>query len=542
LAFLAPLFLGGLALLVAPWLIHQIRRPEREITRFSSLMFVPQTRKEVIERRRLQHILLMLMRMAMLTLLALAFARPYWRNPAAAGASTQGAAWHIILLDASYSMGDSGWFEQARAKALSIVASLGPADRVGVIVFDRTPKTVAPLVSDENPSAGSPAAARQAIESAQLSEETTAYVPALEAAQAMFASVESQSARAAERFVIHLISDFQRAGLPDKNNRWKLDPRCELRCIEVGRAGSENCAIEDVSVQEPKQGELQVRGKVRNWSKALKASREIKLMGHGQENARTALTIEPGAARQVAFRIPVAGAPSFEGWLELNGDPLALDNRRYFVRQAAAQRRVLLLASEDSERSRSATRFLSSALPPKSDLPWRLEIQAPSSAKDTLLNEDKRPSILVVADLDRLTAEIAKSIQRYVETGGRVLLMVDLSDKSDMSDLSDSSDALNKEILSRWGIRADGPRGSEKREGQFIQLSWIDFDHPIFFPLRGPQFNDFSTVHFYNHQRLSVVKSQVDTGTAENPRVIARFEPDSEGKEWPAMIEARAGE
>jgi len=76
LAFLAPLFLGGLALLVAPWLIHQIRRPERQTTRFSSLMFIPPTRKEVIERRRLQHILLMLLRMAMLVFLALAFARP----------------------------------------------------------------------------------------------------------------------------------------------------------------------------------------------------------------------------------------------------------------------------------------------------------------------------------------------------------------------------------------------------------------------------------------------------------------------------------
>ena len=52
LALMAPLFLAGIGLLLAPYIIHQIRRPEREPLKFSSLLFIPNVSQEVIERRR----------------------------------------------------------------------------------------------------------------------------------------------------------------------------------------------------------------------------------------------------------------------------------------------------------------------------------------------------------------------------------------------------------------------------------------------------------------------------------------------------------
>jgi len=550
LAFLMPLFLGGLALLAAPYLIHQIRRPERETTRFSSLMFIPQTRKEVIERRRVQHILLMLIRMAMLTFLALAFARPYLRSHATAGAvAPAAAAWHVVLLDASYSMGTNGWFDEAKAKALSIMDSLGPGDRMGAIVFARAPRTVAPILSNEDPAAGSPASARAAIESAQLSEETTAYAPALQAAQAMLESAESRSATPPARLVVHLISDFQRVGLPEKTNRWKLEPRIELRCVEVGKPGGANCAIEDVSVRETKPGELQVRGRVRNWSSAQKVLCAVRLIAQGGgADSRTSMTVEPGAARQVSFRIPINPASDFEGRLELDDDPLPTDNRRYFTRQAARQQRVLLLADDPSSGAESAGRFLSSALPPKSDLPWRLEIQPATKAGDFLLNDEQRPAILIAGGLRRLTPAAAEAIRRYAETGGRVLLTLDQpppptsSISSIPSIPSISSDILNKALLSPLGLRWDGPLHSERSDTRFALISWADFDHPIFLPLRSPQFNDFSNVRFYNYQRLSLPAASADPKGEETPRVLARFEPDADGRQAPAIVEASVGD
>ena len=113
LAWLAPLILGGLAFLGLPWLIHQIRRPERDTVRFSSLMFLPSAHKRVIERRSVQHLLLMLLRMVLLLLLALAFARPS-QMYLAATPSPAGAGAHMILLDTSYSMRCKAWIHSRR--------------------------------------------------------------------------------------------------------------------------------------------------------------------------------------------------------------------------------------------------------------------------------------------------------------------------------------------------------------------------------------------------------------------------------------------
>ncbi|MCX8036394.1 MAG: BatA domain-containing protein [Candidatus Sumerlaeia bacterium] len=529
-AFLAPVFLAGLALLVAPWWIHQIRRPEREPVRFSSLMFIPQTRREVIERRRLQHILLMLLRMGLLALLALAFARPYLRKPAAAAVPAEGAAWHVILLDTSASMGRR--FETARTRARAIADSLDAADRAGVIVFSRTPRMLAPLADAGNPEAGSAASARRAVAAAQLTEESTAYVPALQAALAMLQSAEGQSGAPAARQVIHLISDFQRAGLPEKTGGWKLPARVELRCVDVGGPEQAGCAIEDVSVRAGGADEVRVLGKVRNWSKSGEAVRNVKIVVGGREIARSSVTLAPGAARQVAFRVPVPPASSLEGWLEIEDEQPGAGKQRYFVWQAPSRQRVWLLSGAEGGPERTAVRFLRSALPTDGDLPWRLEVRSPEQAQAGLADSAVRPSILIVENFDKLSPEACTAVLGYIESGGRALLSVDASG---------SLDAANKVLLERLGVRAEGTFRSGKNESQFMLLGWIDFDHPVFHPLRSPEFNDFSAVRFYNAHRLALVNESAAPAEENGPRVLARFEPDSNGREWPAIIETYAG-
>ena len=132
-AFLTPLILGGLSLLALPWILHQIRRPEREPHVFSSLMFVPNIKKEIIERRRLQHLLLMLLRMLVLLLLVFAFSRPALWSYIPLDVPDE-AEWHVILLDTSYSMGAQNHFARAREEAIRILDDLRPGQS-RLIVF-----------------------------------------------------------------------------------------------------------------------------------------------------------------------------------------------------------------------------------------------------------------------------------------------------------------------------------------------------------------------------------------------------------------------
>src|SRR5512133_2459728 len=102
--FLTPWFLGGLALLAVPLLIHLTRRDRATPVPFPSLMFVRRMPQPSTARRRLRDLPLLAMRALALALLATAFARPLLDRARAAAAAGTGGRELVVLLDRSASM------------------------------------------------------------------------------------------------------------------------------------------------------------------------------------------------------------------------------------------------------------------------------------------------------------------------------------------------------------------------------------------------------------------------------------------------------
>ena len=63
-SFLSPLFFVGLAALAVPILVHLIQRERKDLVPFPSLMFLQRIPYQSVERRRIQHWALLLMRAA----------------------------------------------------------------------------------------------------------------------------------------------------------------------------------------------------------------------------------------------------------------------------------------------------------------------------------------------------------------------------------------------------------------------------------------------------------------------------------------------
>src|SRR6266581_2384211 len=95
-SFLAPLFLLGALAVALPVVFHLIRRTTRERTPFSSLMFLSPSPPRLTRRSRLEHILLLLLRCAIICLLALGFARPFLKK--ALPPAPPSAARRLLLL------------------------------------------------------------------------------------------------------------------------------------------------------------------------------------------------------------------------------------------------------------------------------------------------------------------------------------------------------------------------------------------------------------------------------------------------------------
>lgn len=526
LSLLAPLFLAGLALLGVPYLIHQIRRPERDPVPFSSLLFIPNVPRKVIERRRIQHILLMLLRMLLFLLLVLAFARPYWKIFATTE-SVDSDARHLILIDTSYSMATAGVFPDATRKALKILSSIDKAEPVGVIAFDRSPHLIAPIHTSGDPEAGSHERAEEAIEGLETTEESTQYLPALQFAQSILTSIPTGQDEARQRFIVHLISDFQRSGLPEEHTGWKLAPSIELDPVQVHAPDAVNHAITEISVRRNSDGQLRILGKVKNWSKRVGGGSppdlEVRLFLNGEEEAANTLSVKGGNASQTAFTVDQAGAVS--GWLELGGDDLEADNRRYFTWNPKGKKSVVLLADARSPQSSRqekwpALRFFQQALAPGPRLPWAVE----TVSQDDLAGQLQAavPDAVIACDLDGLIPQTAQTLLEYLRAGGQLLLL--LNQTFDI-------DSLSTTLLAPIGIQATGPQFEEIRQARFQSLSWVDLEHPIFTPFTGTQFNDFSFVRFHNYFLL---KQTDPNGTGM--RILARLEDDT-----PAIVEVTAG-
>ena len=81
--FLAPWFLAGAAAIGLPLWIHLLQQYRSTPHPFSSLMFFERRTQSSIKHRRLRYLLLLSLRVALLILLALAFANPFVSRTAA---------------------------------------------------------------------------------------------------------------------------------------------------------------------------------------------------------------------------------------------------------------------------------------------------------------------------------------------------------------------------------------------------------------------------------------------------------------------------
>src|SRR5580698_3049115 len=98
--FLAPWFLAGLAALGLPVFVHLLRKQTTVPRPVSSLMFFEQGTQSSVRHRRLRYLLLFALRVLLVLLLALAFARPFFRH------KTMPASDKLLLVavDDSFSM------------------------------------------------------------------------------------------------------------------------------------------------------------------------------------------------------------------------------------------------------------------------------------------------------------------------------------------------------------------------------------------------------------------------------------------------------
>ena len=505
-SFLAPFFFLGLAALAVPVLIHLTQRERKTVVEFPSLMFLRKIPYESVQRRRIRDWLLLALRLAALTMIVAAFARPFLRGTQLA-AAPGGARDIIVLLDRSYSMGFGDTWARAQRAAANAISSATPADRISIVMFADGAEVAVRSTPDRSRAVAE-------INAATPGPGSTKYGPAIKLAGSMLAE-----SLLPKREVI-LVSDFQRGGwLPDDTLR--LPGGTTLTPVPVEPVDGVNLALTPVTlVRQTVQGQerVEVHAGALNRSATTVNDVGLQLEIEGRIVQALKVSLAPNASAAVVFAPVAVAAVNTHASIRLSDDPkgsmagaprqdaLARDNIFYFVLSPSAPVPVMVVGQ--SGRSDSGL-YLSRALG-IGDAP---RFDGSSQSSDGLGAEVLTKSRLVILNDVSVPDPLAQRLSAFVEGGGGLLILA-------------GPRASWPGSRTAW-LPASIENPVDRTRGAPAKLSAIDYGHVVFEPFRSPRSGDFSTARFYSYRGLKAAKDAT---------VLARFDTGE-----PALVERNAG-
>lgn len=495
--FVAPLVLIGLGVLAVPVVIHLIQRERKRVVQFPSLMFLRRIPYQSVRRRRIRDVTLLMMRLAALALIVAAFARPFFRRPALAAATQNGAREAVILLDNSYSMEYGDRWQKARAEAKKAIDALNAGDRASLVLFSTGANVSVRSVTDRG-------RLKAGLASAKTGPGATRYAPALKLAGSLLS--ESPLPR---REVI-LISDFQRVGWEQSAGKddVKLPERTVLSAVNVASGETSNLAVTPISLQRSRfenHDRLAVTAGVVNHSAQAASRVPLTLELDGQPIQTLMADIAPHGSASVTFAPFTVASRNMRGVVRLPDDGLKRDNVFDFVVSPSQPVHVTIVDRAGAE---SESLYLSRALAIGEDPRIELTMRTP----ETLSDADLRASGVVILNDIQVQDALADRLVRFVTAGGGVLVAAGPN--------------------AAWPAHAGNVVPAtldtivDRTAGTPLRLGGLEFSHPVFELFRAPRSGDFSAARFYGYRAV----------TQPSGQVLARYDDGA-----PALLERKTG-
>ena len=474
--FASPAMLGWLAAAALPWLINLWSRRRHVEIPWAAVDLLLTAVQERSRRLRLRELLLLALRTAILVLVALAAARPLWRQSTAAGL-VAARTHHVIVLDQSFSMAtraqDSSRFERAKARARQIVEDAPAGDAFTVIAWSETADNTLGRPTFE------PAAALAAIDSLEPLD-TIANLPA--AARAVDAAVTAAKKEfpGLTRTRTVYISDLglntwsaeltKTAGAPTKIPSGSLPlagragegvgsgytlqsplpnpprqgegtgradenqslPREDSRFLanaiieSVDEGARSNFAITNITLDPPLpilDRPITINVQLKSFNAKAPTTLNVELLLDGARLGQQSATLQPNAEATLRFetRLVDPGNHVFEARLPEDADLLAVDNRRWLSLEATRGPRVLCVADEAG-----GAEDVARALNPR----YREGASEDAISVETITTAGLASADLpaydaiFLANIAELSAREQRLLDRYVANGGAAVIIL----------------------------------------------------------------------------------------------------------------------
>ncbi len=398
---LAPAFLFGALAVGVPLYLHLLRRNTSTPLPFSSLMFFERRPQSAVQRRRLRYWLLLALRLAVLLMLALAFAEPYVSR-SIAGIVPEKLM--LLVVDDSFSMRAGMRLEEAKRQALALLDQRRSGDRAQVLSLGAQVHVLTQATRDTR-------SLREALESIQPGDSRASF--------GTLASVVRSIADSEKVPVeVHLFSDLQRTGMPPSFGEMALPATVSLQLHAVGASPSPNWTVESVAaprqVWDPRTAHIQA---VIAGYGTPAAARTVSFIINGKTVSTQRINV-PASGRATAEldSLDLPYGPS-RGSVRIDAaDTLAADDELLFVIERSDRKIGLFIHQPADTRS---PLYFGSALTAAAQTSVALD----KVTVDQLAYTDPAQySFVIVSDVESLPSGFADRLLQYVRRGGSALV------------------------------------------------------------------------------------------------------------------------
>ncbi len=420
--------LAGLLGIGLPVLVHLLSRRKFDIVDWGAMQFLELSQK-TRRRLKLEELLLLLLRMGLIALVALALARPWISGGIFSRLVSNKARDVVFVIDGSYSMGWEGGVETPQSAAIKwahgFLEALNPGDTISIIDARDLPREVLDPTQDFG-------VVRETLDNLP----TPSGSSDLPAAMNRAVQVLSRTSNLAREVIV--LTDRQKipwdAGddslwrrFDDLLTQPTVRPRVWVVDVLPGVEDKQNFGVaelklsRDLSVPD---FPLRIQTVVRSYGGAKQQSRRVHLEVNGQRITEKTIscTVPAGGEAPVEFEVKL---PSVGSWLlsvVLDSDELPGDNRADAAITVADAVPVLIVdGSWSADPTERDSFFAQAALTgSENNKPWVLARSVSSTAFQTADLDDVQAVIL--ANVPTLHDQQVGALKDFVARGGGLLI------------------------------------------------------------------------------------------------------------------------
>ena len=480
--FLNPAVLFGLLAASIPVLIHLFNLRKLNKIEFSTLAFLKELQKNSIRKIKLKQWLLLALRVLIILLLVLAFARPTLEGVAIGGTTSAAKTTGVFILDDTFSMSvvdpDGSYINQAKESIEELLRNLQEGDEVALLlVSDKMKDEIKPStnltelskrVDEVNPSNSSGYLHDAVVKASEILSESDNF-----------------------NKEIYIFSDFQSSKILKEGSLSSLsqllDEKVKIYSFDYSGKDIYNIGIDDIKVETQifeKDKPVIFNVTITNYSSGSVNNLVVSLFINNERIAQQSVTLEPGSSSVLTMEVIVKEAGYNDVFAEIEDDDIIQDNRRYTTLFIPDKIPMMIFYEDEAD-----VQFVDLALT-SSGSDETFNISRKTLRQLSSVNLNQYDMVFIVG------SEISESerLKQFVENGGGLFLVP--GSKTTSESFQKMLNVFNLPIVK-------GFFGEAGKKDNPVSFDKVEYDHPLFSNLFTKETKkNIESPDIYRHLRI----------------------------------------